>query len=146
MAKRTHSVGGVSFTLKGAERMQKKIDALAAKFPERVEGALRIEAELVMTISKREFVPVDLGALKTSGHVLAPTRKGRMVEIILAYGGAAAGYALAVHEHPSRSSPPSWEGKTINFSPAGRGPKYLELPLNAATPGMMDRISARVKV
>jgi hypothetical protein len=61
--------------------------------------------------------------------VVGPERDGRTVRVRLVYGGPAAAYALPVHEHPSRSSPPSWRGGGVTFHPAGRGPKYLERPL-----------------
>jgi hypothetical protein len=131
--------------LRGAKTMQRKLETMARRFPDRVAGALRIEAELVMTRSKREFVPVDLGVLRSSGHVRDPERQGKEVSVTMAYGGAAAAYATAVHEHPSGSSPPSWQGKTVHFSPDGRGPKYLERPMREAIPGMAERMAARLQ-
>jgi hypothetical protein len=138
-----------SFEIKGTKAMQRKIERIARDFPNKVEQLLRIEAELVMTDSKKNFVPVDLGTLRSSGHVGDVERSGRDLSVTLDYGGAAAPYALAVHEHPSASSPPSWEGKAVtdisNWSVDGRGPKYLERPLMSAVAGMARRIAASLR-
>lgn len=132
-------------TFKGQDAMNRKIQRIAARFPDKVEAALRIEAELVMTKSKRDFVPVDLGTLRASGFVEAPQRSGRAVSVVMGFGGPAAAYATAVHETPSGFDPPSWEGKTVQFSPKGHGAKYLERPLMDAIPGMPERVAARLR-
>lgn len=135
------------FTLRGEQDVRRRLERLMSQFDDAVPGALREEAEQVMTASKRDHVPVDLGTLRSSGHVTPAVRRGKDVEVELVYGGAAAPYALAVHEHPSEHSPPSWQGKLvggIDWSPEGRGPKYLEKPLNEAKAGMADRIARRL--
>lgn len=152
------------FEFKGIEKMSGKLKKIAANHPDRVAAALRIEGELIMTDSKRNYVPVDLGVLRSSGHVGPVTRGGKMgreMSITLSYGGAASAYALAVHEHPSPHSPPSWRkgklggkggGRTgvrlggVVFNPRGRGPKYLEKPLKKALRGMAARVAKRIKL
>jgi hypothetical protein len=127
--------------------MRGKIDKIALAFLVKVLGALYVEAELIKTRSQKEFVPVDLGPLRSSGHVQPPRRKGREIEVTIAFGGVSAPYALAIHEHPSQYSPPSWRGKSegeINWSPKGRGPKYLEKPLNEALKDMDARLARRL--
>jgi hypothetical protein len=138
--------------MRGAKEMAARIRRLAERFPDAIEGALRIEGELVMTDSKKNYVPVDEGVLKNSGFVDDPERKGVEVSVTLGFGGAASAYALAVHEHPSRHSPPSWRNvrdergrfRAVQFHPRGRGPKYLEKPLMNAVPGMANRIGKRL--
>jgi len=115
--------------LKGVSQMQSRVNAIARRHPDRVAAALYRQGEFIMTRSKDEFVPVDLGTLRGTGHVVPPERDGRLVRVILAYGGPAAPYALAIHEHLSSHSPPSWRHGTVHFSPSGTGPKYLERPL-----------------
>jgi len=110
----------------------KRLLALEAKFGTMVAGALYRRAQRIMADSKENYVPVDLSTLKNSGQVSPPYYLGRQVTVELSYGGAAAAYALAVHEHPSKYSPPSWQGVQVTFSPSGTGPKYLERPLMAA--------------
>lgn len=120
-----------SFQLKGSRAMQRRMRRIARTQVGRVEGALRMEAEEIMTRSKRDFVPVDLGALRTSGHVKPPERSGRDVSVTLAYGGPAAPYALIQHE-------------ALHFSHRVGGPKYLERPLRDAIPGMNQRLAKRL--
>lgn len=106
-----------------------------------IGGALYRQAQRIMAESKERFVPVDLGTLKSSGKVHPPKYSGRTVTVELSYGDAASAYALAVHEHPSRHSPPSWQGAQITFSPSGTGPKYLERPLMAAVPTLAQELA-----
>lgn len=134
----------MSPTVKGADKMSRRLKAIAKKFPSIVAQSAYVEGELIMTKSKRDHVPVDLGTLRSSGMVQL-NQSGRDIEVVMSYGGAAAPYATAIHEHPSSSSPPSWQGTTVTFSPQGRGPKYLERPLMGAIPGMDDRIGERVR-
>jgi hypothetical protein len=131
-----------------SQKVDRALRRLIKRAPEAAAQALRVEAELVMTDSKQNYVPVDLGTLRASGHVNEPEIKGKNISCVLSFGGAASPYALAVHEHPSASSPPSWQGKTIgdiDWSPAGRGPKYLEKPLRAAIPKLPARVGERIK-
>lgn len=130
----------VTFKLTGTRRVALRIERIQDVTPKALEAALRLKAEAVMAHSKRKLVPVDLGILRSSGHVGAVERRGRELEVTLAYGGAASAYALPVHEHPSSSSPPSWSGE-VTFRPAGRGPKYLERPLMEAVDTMAEEIA-----
>lgn len=140
----------VSFVLRGTNAMIAKMRRITLAFPLRAQMALLTEGEHIMTDSKRNYVPWDLGALATSGVVLPPVRVGKMITVHLVYGSAAAAYALAVHEHPSSTSPASWQGKAITWSQkkggGRRGPKYLERPMKNAQRGMAARIARRIKV
>ena len=133
--------------LKGKAEMQRRLERMGERMPNQVERALYLEAELIMTDSKQRYVPVDLGTLRSSGHVQRPVRNGREISVSMVYGGPAAAYALAIHEHPSDASPPSWRGKpTLDFSVPGTGTKYLERPMNAALNGMAERIARRIDI
>ena len=94
-------------------------------------AALYLEAELIMTDSKQNYVPVDTGNLKNSGVVLAPTITGNKVSVVLGYGGSAAPYAATVHEYPKAY------GQHKN--------KYLQRPINAAAKGMSSRIASTIR-
>lgn len=136
----------VTFKIKGTRSMQRKLNRLVAQFENRLPVALQTEAELIMTKSKQDFVPVDLGTLRASGHVERVRREGKTLIVRLVYGGPSAPYALAVHEHLSAHSPPTWRGVTVTFGPGDRGPKYLERPIVDAAPGMPARLAARLKL
>lgn len=111
-----------------------------------IDQSLRLEAELVMTDSKTNYVPVDLGVLRSSGYVEDVEKTGETSSITFGFGGAAKAYAIAIHETPSQYDPPTWKGKTVEFHPAGRGRKYLETPLRKAVDGMDERIANRIKL
>lgn len=132
--------------LRGKADVQRRIMNVARRFPDRVGQSVYRRAEAVMTRSKDEFVPVDLGTLRGTGHVTRAERAGRIVRVALVYGGPAAAYAAAVHEHPSARSPSSWRGRIVRFSPAGRGPKYLERPLMEALSTMPQELAAELSL
>jgi len=105
-----------------------------------IGGALFAVAQHVLKVSG-EAVPIDTGTLKSSRFTVGPEDTSRGIEVTIGYGGAAAPYAQAIHEHPSDASPKSWKGKTLNFSRPGTGTKYLERPLNEARKGFTQRVA-----
>lgn len=123
----------VTFKLKGTQSMRRKLDRLAAQFENRLPVALQTEGELVMTTSKRDFVPVDTGNLRATGHVEKVRRVGKTLVVRLVYGGSSAPYALKQHED-------------MTLSHTVGGPKYLERPLVNAAPGMPARLAARMRL
>lgn len=128
---------------KSKDTISQQLDKLAAKYGSTLIGAaLYRRAQGIMADSKEHYVPVDLGTLKSTGKVHPPEYLGRQVTVALTYGDAATAYALAVHEHPSKYSPPSWQGTQVTFSPSGTGPKYLEKPLMAAVPTLPHELAA----
>ena len=123
-----------TMSISGRDEVNANLANFLRNFQAASARALYRRMEAVMARSKRQFVPVDLGPLKDSGYVSFPERRGDTLSCTASYGGAAAAYALAVHEHPSSYSPFSWRraealGHGVHFSPAGTGPKYLEKPL-----------------
>lgn len=135
----------MTIEIRGAASMRRRLEAIGRRFPQQVERALREEAEEVMTKSKEFFVPIDLANLKDTGKVDPVQRRGTELSVKLGYGDTSVAYALAVHEHPSAHSPPTWEGKTIfEAGPGGRGSKYLERPMMQAIPGMDRRLAGRI--
>jgi len=88
---------------------------LVAKVNSETIKELAIDAEMVLAKSIA-VTPEEWGALRGSGTV-KPLNGGKTQEI--AYGGAAAPYALVQHEAPG-----GW-----NYTTPGTGPKYLETPL-----------------
>lgn len=138
--------------LRGASDMIEKIKQFAARFPDRVAAAVYQEAQIVMTESKRRCpVAADGGVLRASGSVSKPEREGRQISVTLSYGGAADAYAIAVHEHLSEHSPPSWiraeeNGHPVQWTTPGTGPKFLEGPINEALPELNGRLAARLQL
>jgi hypothetical protein len=150
----------ITIELKGVEEMRERIKNAGDEALSRVSRALYLEAEQTMTRSKQDFVPVDYGDLRSTGHVTQPELSAGYIVVRLRYGDSAIRYALAVHEHPSVHSPPSWDGKPIlsssthgpptpgyvTFHPEGRGPKYLERPMRDAARNMAERITNKARL
>lgn len=88
-------------------------------------------AEMIMTDSKVNYVPVVSGALRRSGKVESEVITANKVTVRLGYGDAAVTYARQVHERPDYMG----QGKN----------KYLSKPLNAAVPGMQRKIQQLIK-
>jgi len=142
----------------GLGQLQANLVAIHQRVGRRLGPALRAEAEIEMTESKRR-VPVDTGALRASGHVEGPEGRTRQmlqfgggrssgrgstrfaagpavgadVSVRLVYGGPAAGYAVAVHENVEA------------FHRVGEA-KFLERPLNESAPFMAARIARRLQI
>jgi len=121
-----------TFRLKGTAEMKQNLKKLGVRAEHVLGQALYEEGERIMGESKL-VVPVDTGTLKSSGHVTLPQKVGRFVRVVLSYGGAAAPYAIYVHENlTARHKPP-----TRN--------KYLEEPFKKAWAGMAERIGRRIR-
>ena len=125
------------YTTKGDVDLMRRLRIAAKVLPKLIAGAVYRQCEYIMTRAKDEFVPVDNSPLKNSGVVFPPKIVRNDISCEMAFGGPAAPYAEAVHEHLSEHSPPSWvtaekEGRPVQFSPAGHGPKYLERPMMEA--------------
>ena len=131
-----------NFKITGEAKVIRNLNKLAARAPVGAGAALFQEGEKIMAESKESFVPLDLGALRASGKPEKPVIQPLGASVTLAYGGAAAPYALAIHEHPSGASPPSWSGG-VKFKRGG--PKYLEKPIRNAIPGMAARLAVKIR-
>lgn len=147
MASNVKSFGEVKVEIKGIDRFEQLLKAYGDKLSGALAVALYEEATTIMTDSKENYVPVDQGTLRDSGHVQEPKLEGTTLLVELGYGGPAAPYALAVHENPR-------SGKTEGVSPSGRKYKhwaevgqykYLEIPFKAAAKGLSQRIADRAK-
>ncbi len=129
--------------IEGLDKLQTRLLKSGKNASKQLARGLKVEAETIMTASQR-IVPTapDGGTLKTSRSVGTPVIKRTSASVKLGYGGAASDYALAVHEFPSKFSPPSWQGKTsLNWNAAGTGPKFLEKPVNEAKKGFGRRVA-----
>jgi hypothetical protein len=115
--------------------------------PIAIKRGLRHWAEMVAEIAKTTRVPVAAkrgGTLRASIFVKPEENTN---SVVLGAGGPAEPYALAVHEHLSKYSPPSWQGKPIlNWHLAGTGPKYLENPVNENKDKLVDYVTEEVDI
>ena len=135
----------MSFTLTGPEAMKRKLVGARAGILRDAIKAINIEAEQVMTRSKQEYVPVDEGTLRNTGHVVHAQLINKKITVRMRYGPIVT--AIVIHESPDYD-PPSWrkfEGPGgVNFRRGG--PKFLERPLRAALTGMGERIAKEIRL
>ena len=90
------------------------------------EGALIFEAS-------QDEVPIDTGNLRASGKLGTPFTEGRNVVVEISYGGAAADYAIHVHEDMERTYRNNKKSK------------FLEDPAKRGIQGMSGRLLKAVK-
>jgi hypothetical protein len=81
--------------------------------------------------TKPPRVPVDTGALQSTGFIEPTTTQGTTIRATIGYGGVAANgktvdYAVFLHENMN--------GRFKNFKRPGSGPKWLETPLRNRQP------------
>lgn len=115
---------------------------------ERMEGGERMlaqalygEASVVLNESKK-IVPVETGNLRASGRVERPVTGRGQASVEITYGGAAAPYALIVHEVPTNSGG-RW-GTGMKHAP-GKSWKYLEIPVMAHKKKFVDGVRGRIQ-
>ena len=110
-----------------------------------VDSLIR-QARAILDDAKNNYVPVGTGALRDSGKVDPPATSGDVTSVAITFGDSkTARYAIAIHEHPSSSSPPSWRGVSVTFNPSGRGPKYLERPFLDSVHEVAPTVAKAVK-
>lgn len=109
---------------KGFRQVDKALEQMIRQVPQGVGVGLYLEAEQIMSTSKRE-VPVDTGRLRSTGYVQLPQMKGTQIGVTLGYG---TNYAVYVHEILSARHV---VGKA----------KYLQDPLERAAQGLGNRVA-----
>lgn len=127
--------------VKGLKEALAKVKELAREYPAAAAFALNRQGEIIMTDSKQNYVPVDEGELRASGHVV--TDKER-ITTTLGYGGPAGignqgptnredvGYAVRQHENP-------------NYKHTVGEDKYLEKPFMKAVPKLAANLARDIK-
>ena len=153
----------------GFPQVQKTLADLGLNVVKFGGRALYREAEQIMTLSKQYFAPSDRGTLKASGHVVPPVVQNGKLVVTLAYGGAASGYAVYVHEgtgpavgrptfFPPLEAIKEWAKRhgipeeaaypiARAIGERGLSPlKYLEKPLLESARNMDERLAASVRL
>jgi len=118
--------------LKGVKELERNLRRLGNRADHVLGSALYEEGERIMGQSK-DIVPVRFGVLRSSGKVDLPQKIAGIIKVILSYGGAAAGYAIYVHEN-----------LTARHKPPTRA-KYLEEPFKRAQAGLLGRLAQRIR-
>ena len=115
-----------------AETAARQLRLLPAAVVREVKIGMTKHAERVMTQAKTKYVPVDQGILKNSGHVTEIKSDNTGIELQLAFGGPAKGYARIQHENTSFSHP------------GGGQAHYLKIPFDNAKPRGKKVISSAI--
>jgi len=100
----------------GLEDLLKVILVEGRDVAQEVGRTLYAEANTVFDLSQ-DIVPIDTGALRSSGVVRQPEVEGDEISVTIQYGGAAAPYAVIQHENLEYFHEPPTRSK------------YLEAPL-----------------
>ena len=119
--------------LTGDEVLNRLLSMAAANVAKIVGQALTEEAQITMRASARE-TPVKDGFLKASGTVNPPKFSYGFVKVTMGYGGAAAEYALYVHNSPYEK----------NWTKAGTKSHFLSDPLQKQLPSIEKTLIRRI--
>lgn len=142
-------------TLTGISALQSRLREIDQSIRSSMNSALEKEAEEIARRSRDEFVPVGEGTLRDSIRVekarveqgrteIGQWTEGADLVVRVVAGGPEISHAVSVHETPSEFDPPTWEGKTVQFTKGGS--KFLERPLLEAENGLAARIAGGVKL
>jgi hypothetical protein len=95
--------------------MDKVIAMLELAPKETIKAVRQVIEEVSFEVLARsnDYVPVDTGALKTSGNIIRPTETKSGVEGGVGYGGAASKYAVYVHENLNANHPNGGQAKFL---------------------------------
>jgi hypothetical protein len=138
----------MSVEVKGGDDMRRRLQRLAAQFPREAAVALYQEVLIEEKEMKRRCpVAPHGGALRASITTQKPDISGRVITVTVEAGGPSTPYAIAVHEHLSEHSPPSWRhlgADEIDWNVPGTGPKFMSNVLFESAPYMAARIDKRI--
>jgi len=115
----------------GRQELERKLAAVRAAGPAAVQQTLVETGDAILDAAKNDYVPVDTGVLKDSGFLEA-IELGHQFVVTVGFGGAAAAYALYVHED------------LVARHIVGQA-KYLEIPYRAAVAGIADVLAQRAR-
>lgn len=101
-----------TFTVLGVEKL---VARMAASVIAAEKGAAQgiYKRGLSIFEKSQRIVPVEFGTLRSSGHVTQPRREGGGWVVEIGYGGAAAGYAIYVHEITTNYHRPPTQAKFL---------------------------------
>ena len=142
---------GISFDVKGLSTLILRLEAMSAMAPQLAQDILQREGNNILNDANNRYVPIETQELRDTGKVSPVTVTPTGYSVTISYGGDGSRvdeYAIAVHEHPSSSSPPSWLGKSagqIKWTKPGTGVKYLLNALSNNVAGLLSRMSDRYK-
>lgn len=121
----------INVDVSGEDEVDRALKRAGSDAQRSLGRALYVEGERIMGESKR-LCPVDTGTLRSSGRVQEPVHQGETVTVVLSYGGAAAPYAVSVHENMNAYHAPPTQAK------------FLEQPALEARETMPGRLARTI--
>ena len=122
----------VTLFLENTNEVSRNLKLVGERAIAEAAKALHQEHEMIITEAKKR-TPVDTGALRSSGHVKPPVFGAHTVVSEGGFGGAAAPYAILVHENlKSHHNPPTRA-------------KFYESALLDSIPDMDRRLAAKIR-
>ncbi len=118
--------------LEGMDKLQNMLKVGGQQATIATARALYQQANRIFIDSQAQ-VPIDTGALRASGFVTKPYVVGTTATVQISYGGAAAPYAVIVHEDLEANH-------TVGKA------KFLEDPLTQAIPNLTKNVADSVEV
>lgn len=120
------------------DRQLRAVLAKAKNATQVMARALYEEGNDIFNESQR-LVPVVTGALAGSGRVTSPSVNATSVEVTIGYGGAAAPYAIFVHERTELNH------NYAGAKNANAQAKFLSDPAEKAAEDMDGRLAQRIE-
>lgn len=132
-----------------ADQLAKRLVKLPASMHKQAGKALYAFAKGVIVPAAKDNAPMMDGILRGTIDALPPVVEGKNVVVRVVAGGPDAPYAIAIHEHLSEHSPPTWvaaeeSGKGVRFQVGG--PKFMERALNDNQSKIPGHISGNVDI
>lgn len=112
------------------QEVRASLQQVIRDLPGIVGPALRAESEIEATEAKLR-TPVNTGVLRNSIHVEGPYQRGQRISCDIVAGGAAAEYAIIVHEDLEAHH-------TVGQA------KYIESVINESAPHIAERLAVRI--
>ncbi len=127
-----------SIQLVGIEKLKTKLKSISTQIKSNA-NSITHDIAIVIQQQAKEYCPElsgrlvntirieDSTGIKQGRNTLGQFTSEAVAQVSILAGDETTPYALAVHEHPSRFDPPTWEGVEVNFTKGG--PKFLERAL-----------------
>lgn len=124
---------GVSITWVGQRALLLRLALAKELATAKLAKALYSEGQRILA-DAIPLTPIDTGSLRASGHVKPPEVAGDTVVVQIGFGGAAAPYAVYVHERLDLSHAAPTQAK------------FLETPLLARRADFAKRLNLELKI
>ena len=131
-------------TLKGVPEFTRTVKALATIFPKSARRGLYLGLELVMTDSKRNYVPVDKGVLRASGFVTMDEDE-KKIRATIGFGGPAGSGNTNGESNAEDVNYAVIQHENMDFAHKVGEAKFLERPLFQGIPMIGEKIVQTIK-